>query len=1092
MSCKFIVRAILILISGLLCLTATLAQVVTATLTGSITDSSGASVPNASVKVTDNATGVVRSTRTSTEGVYNVAYLNPGVYLVEVDAPGFKKYSQDNVRLEVSTTARLDATLTPGSANETVTVTAEVPALQTDRAEVAKNFASQSVVELPVANRNFQALAGLVAGVAPPVQNFTTSEDPQGTTFFNANGQGNSSNNTIVDGVDNTNPTLGLSIYLPSPEVVEEVHVSTSNYSAEFGRVGGAVVNATTKSGTNGLHGSLWEFNRVSALLARDFFNKDTQPKPGYTRNEFGAAAGGPVVKDKTFFFGAYQGRYVRQSTTSTNTVPASSAWLNGNFSAVPQLSLYDPNTGNPDGTGRQPFSNNVVPVNRISPISKQLLQYFPQPNLPGFLNNYVINVPFSYNGNSYDARVDHNFSERTKVFAKMNTSRYEVVQGSVMPAAVGDGTTARDYTITGALNLTHGFNPSLLTELRFGYNRYRTNVQGTDMTTVTNAKLGIANPNPDPISTTGMGRINISGMPAIGTPVVYPLINTDNLFEVVDTWSKLTGKHVLKWGAEIHRNRMDRFQPQGLNFGPRGLFNFNPGTTQLNGGPGLGPYGSVVNSFAAFLIGATDQTGRTYMPITPTNRQTQFAAFLQDSYQLTRKLTLDVGLRYEYYSPVTPLYKGGASNYDPYTNTLLIAGYGDINLATGVDAQALNMAPRFGFAYRLSNKQVVRGGYGISYWTGRFGFTGGTLSTQFPTIFNVQQGNTGDFIVDGSFTTLPVVQFVEVPANGRITPAPNQGFFVIPSRNRLPYVQNYNFTYQRDLGHDIVFDVGYVGNLGRQLPFNRALNAAAPGTGSAGRPFNVLFGHSADVSLRADGINSNYNSLQTNLTKRFSHGLTFTLAYAFSKSLDVGNDQPGFTDNLDLKRQYGPSGFDRTHMITASHLYELPFGKGKPLLSRNRAASLILGGWQLNGIFRFATGTPFTATADATSCNCPGNNQFADAIAPITYLGGIGPGQPWFSTSSFAAPAPNRFGTAGRNTIRGPRLTNYDLSVFRLFTISERIRLEYRSEFYNLTNTPHFANPSGTATSATFGIISSTLSGYGNRQMQMALRLKF
>jgi hypothetical protein len=721
MSRNCIASKIALITVGLLCVPAVFAQVVTATLTGSITDSSGASVPNATVKVTENATGVVRSTRTSVDGVYNVPYLNPGVYLVEVDAAGFKKYSQDNVRLSVSTTARLDATLTPGSANETVTVTAEAPALQTDRAEVARNFVTQSVAELPVANRNFQALAGLVAGVAPPVQNFTTSEDPQGTTFFNANGQGNSSNNTIVDGVDNTNPTLGLSIYLPSPEVVEEVHVSTSNYSAEFGRVGGAVVNATTKSGTNAIHGSVWEFNRVAALLGRDFFNKDTQPKPGYTRNEFGAAGGGPIVKDKTFFFGAYQGRYLRQSSTTTNTVPASSAWFTGDFSGVPQLALFDPSTGNPDGTGRQPFPNNIVPANRISPISKQLLQYFPQPNVPGFLNNYVLNVPFRYNGNSYDARVDHNFSERTKIFAKMNTSRYEVVQGAVMGPIVGDGTTANDYTITGALNLTHGFSPTLLTELRFGYNRYRTNVQGTDMATVTNAKLGIANPNPDPISSTGMGRININGMPGIGTPVVYPLINTDNLFEVVDTWSKLKGKHVLRWGLEVHRNRMDRFQPQGLNFGPRGLFNFNPGVTQLNGGPGLGPYGSVVNSFAAFLIGAPDQTGRTYMPITPTNRQTQFAAFFQDSYQVTHKLTLDIGLRYEYYSPVTPRYKGGASNYDPYTNTLLIAGYGDINLATGVDAQALNMAPRVGFAYRLSGKQVIRGGYGISYWTGRF-----------------------------------------------------------------------------------------------------------------------------------------------------------------------------------------------------------------------------------------------------------------------------------------------------------------------------------------------------------------------------------
>jgi hypothetical protein len=497
------------------------------------------------------------------------------------------------------------------------------------------------------------------------------------------------------------------------------------------------------------------------------------------------------------------------------------------------------------------------------------------------------------------------------------------------------------------------------------------------------------------------------------------------------------------------------------------------------------------VNAFAAFLIGATDQTGRTYMPITPTNRQTQFAAFGQDTYQVTRKLTLDLGLRYEYYSPVKPRYKGGASNYDPYTNTLLIAGYGDVNLATGVDPQSLNFAPRVGFAYRLTDRQVIRGGYGISYWTGRFGFTGGTLSTQFPTIYNVQQGNTGDFMVDGTFNSLPVTQFIDIPSNGHITPAPNQAFFVVPSRNRLPYVQNFNLTYQRELGNGISFDVGYVGSLGRQLPFNRALNAAAPGTGSAGRPFFQLFQHSADVSLRAGGVNSNYNALQANLSKRFSQGYMFTVAYTYSKSLDVGSDQPGFTDNLDLKRQYGPSNFDRTHMLTVSHLYELPFGKSKRLLSQGPAA-MVLGGWQLNGIFRLATGTPFTASADATSCNCPGNGQFADAISPVTYLSGIGPGQPWFSTASFAAPGPNRFGTVGRNTIRGPRLTNYDLSIFRIFSITERVKLEYRAEFYNLTNTPHFANPSGSQTSATFGIISSTLSGYGNRQMQMALRLKF
>lgn len=1067
------------------------AQIVTATLTGTVTDASGASVPGASVRVTEASTGATRSTTTTSDGVYNIPYLSPGKYRLEVDAHGFKRFQQNNVELNVSTTARIDATLATGDASETITVTAEAPPLQTDRAEVARNFNQQTITELPIANRNFQAVAGLVAGVSPPVQSFTSSEDPQGTTFFNANGQGNSSNNTIVDGVDNTNPTLGLSIYLPNPEVVDEVHVSTSNYTAEFGRVGGALVNATTRGGTNNFHGSLWEFNRVAALAARDFFNVTGRQKPGYTRNEFGATFGGPIVKDKTFFFGAYQGRYLRQSSTSTNTLPGADVQT-GNFGAIPGLALYDPATGNPDGTGRQPFAGNVIPDSRISPISKKLIARFPQANVAGLLNNFVTNIPYAYNGNSYDGRVDHYFTEQTKVFAKFNTSKYSVTQGAILGNEIGDGTVAKDYTVTASVNLTHGFSPTMLTELRLAYNRYRTNVQGIDTTTVTNDNLGIANPNPDSISSNGMANISIGGMPGIGTPVYYPLVNTDNLFEAVDTWSKISGKHVFKWGAEVHRNRMDRFQPQGLNLGPRGLFQFTPGTTQLRGGPGLGAYGSFENAFPSFLLGAPDETSRTYMPITPTNRQTQVAGFIQDTYQITRRLTLDIGIRYEFYSPVTPRYKGGASNYNPADNTLLVAGYGGVDLATGVSPQTLNFAPRVGFAYRIGERTVVRGGYGISYWTGRFGFTGGTLSTQFPVIYNIQNGNTGDYIVDGTFASLPPVQTVPIPSNGVIDPAPNQAFFVIPTKNSLPYVQSYNLTIQRDLGHGFTADVGYIGNLGRQLPYNQSLNVAAPGMGAAGLPFYVAFGRSAAVSRRANGVNSNYNSFQTNLAKRFSHGYTFTVAYAFSKSLDVGSNQPGFVDNLDLSRQYGPSDFDQTNLLTISHLYELPFGKGKAFANENRLAAALLGGWQINGIYRLATGTPFTGRADATACNCPGNGNFADALSPAKTLGGVGPGQPWFTTSSFGVPAPNTFGDAGRNTIRGPRLSNYDFSVFRNFALTERFKLEYRAEFYNLSNTPHFSNPNNTVTSGTFGIISGTLNGYGNRQVQMALRLKF
>jgi hypothetical protein len=925
------------------------------------------------------------------------------------------------------------------------------------------------------------------------VQNFTSLEDPQGTTFFNANGQGNSANNTIVDGVDNTNPTLGLSIYLPNPEVVQEVNVTTSNYSAEFGRVGGAVVNVITRSGTNDFHGSAWEFNRVAALTARDFFDQDGQPKPGLTRNEFGVTFGGPIKKDKAFFFFGYQGRYLRQSSTNTATVPEP-AYLSGNFSSVPGLALYNPNTGNADGTGRTPFLNNVLPPSLLSPIALKLNQYLPAPNLPGLENNYVVNVPYSYDGNQYDARVDYSFTEQTKLSAIFNTSHYTVQQNGVLGNIVSDSDIGKDYTITGIVNFTHAFNPTLLTEVRLGYNRYRTDVNGVDMTTITNQKLGIANPNPDPISSQGFANIDINVMPELGnTQYYYPLVNTDNLMEVVDTWSKTLTRHTLKWGGELHRNRMDRFQPQGLNLGPRGLFYFNPGTTQLNGGPGLGPYGTLYNSVASYLLGATDQTSRTYMPITPTNRQWQIAGFIQDKYQVTSKLTLDLGLRFEYYSAIVPRYAGGASNYDPSSNTLLVAGYGGVDLATGVSSQWIP-EPRVGFAYRLNDKSVLRGGYAISGWTGRFGFTGGTLSTQFPVIYNVQDGNTGDYKVDGTFSSLPVVPFTPIPSNGLINPAPNQAFFVVPFTNRLPYVENYNFTYERQLLPTMSFNVGYVGALGRELPYYRELNAAAPGAGTAGLPLNSMFGRTASTQLRADGVNSNYNALQINVTKRFSQGFSFTLAYALSKSLDEGSNQPGVIDNLDLSRQYGPSDFDQTHLLTISHIYELPFGKGKPFLNNGGIAAHILGGWQLNGIFRLATGTPFTATADATACNCPGNSNgnYADALTPVQTLGGIGPGQPWFSTSSFAVPSPNTFGNAGRNSIRGPGLKNYDFSLFRRFSITERFKLEFRGEFYNLTNTPHFSNPDGNVNHGTFGTISSTLSGYGNRQIQTALRLLF
>jgi len=1063
-------------------------QAVSATLVGTVTDVSGAVVPEAQVTIVEMQTGVRRRLMSNQEGQYTQTFLPPGIYEVEVEKEGFKKVSRGKIQVQVASTVRVDFRLEPGTITETVQVTAESPLLQSDRSDVNRTITSQTVRELPVANRSFQALVGLLPGVTPPIANFTALEDPQRTTFYQANGQGNSANNVQVDGVDNNNPTLGLTIYIPPAESVQEVNISTSNFNAEFGRAGGAVMNVITRGGTNQFHGSLFHFHRNTKLRARNFFNFVPQPKPSFVRNQFGGTFGGPIQRNKTFFFGSIQGTLEHRSTTQLSTVP-DAAWRGGDFAGVTGLTLYDPLTA-PAGAGRTPFAANRIPQSRIHPIASRLTSFIPATNLGGLVNNLVGNVPFKNDGYNYDGRVDHNFNERNSVFLKYNYSPYSVAQNALLGFKVGDGVASTARTHTVALNYNRQWSPTLLMEARFGYNRYFVDVNGNNIDDTLAGELNLRNPFPDPISSRGLPRYDVGGMPGMGVPVVYPLINTDNLFNWVNTWSKNINRHTMKWGADIRRIRADRFQPQGLNFGPRGRFQFNPGTTAIQGAA-LGPFGTLGHSYAAFLVNAPDLTSRTFQTVTPTNRVTQAFFFFHDSWVVSPKLTLDLGLRYEAHSTVKPRYAGGASNYDPNANRLVVAGFGDIGLSTNVDYDPNNFAPRVGFAYKLSQKAVLRGGYGISYYTGRFGFTGGTLSTQFPVIYNVQNGVANDFRIDGSMDTIVPVPIQAIPQNGIISPAPNQAFFTIPKNTPIPFVHSYSLTYQRELGRGIVMDAGYAGTLGRRLPSQRELNHALPGTGAAGLRFNQAFGRTVSVAERANHYNNNYNALQVNVQKRFANGLQFGVAYTWSKVLSVQDDQGGFVIAADVRRNYGPTSFDRNQMFVVNHIYELPFGPGKKYF-QSGAGKWLIGGWQLNGILRAVSGSPFNITADAGPCNCPGNGQFADVVGPFKKLGGVGPGQRFFDTTAFAAPAPNRFGNATRNLGRGPNLANYDFSIFRNFDLREGWRLEFRTEFYNLTNSPQFANPVGNANAGNFGQITGTIANTGEREVQFALRLRF
>ena len=516
-------------------------------------------MPNATVTVTALSTGAVQTTTTTDAGTYNLTYLGPQTYSVRVEKSGFKTFSADNIILSVATTVRVDAALTPGNVSETVTVSAQNTLLETENAEVGRNLTSQTVTELPVVNCDVHQLAATLAGVGPPSGGDPGLNNPGATTSFNANGITTAANNSIMDGTENREMILGGTIFSPAPELVEEVRVTTSNYAAEFGRAGGASVNIVTKGGTNTFHGAAYEFNRVAALAARNFFNV-SGPKPGLTRNEFGGVLSGPIKKNKTFFLGAYRGIREINSTFTTSTVPTQS-WINGNFSAVPGLALYDPQTGNPDGSMRTPFPNNVIPHSRMNPAALKINQYFPAVNLPsqgsslGLVNNYAVPVPSRILQHSIDGRVDHYFSDDTKMFVRINGTWANDLSGSVLPNTIGNGLLSNNGTIDALSNVTHTFSPTLLSELRLSFSRYVFNVFGIP-TPLSNQALGISDPTPTALSTTGIASIAINGFAAIGEPTNYPAIYTSNVFSVSNTWTKTAGKHVFKWGGLVTRYR--------------------------------------------------------------------------------------------------------------------------------------------------------------------------------------------------------------------------------------------------------------------------------------------------------------------------------------------------------------------------------------------------------------------------------------------------------------------------------------------------------------------------------------------------------
>jgi len=1094
-------------------------QAVTGSLVGTVTDSSGGSVPGGKVTLTETNTGVSRTTTTNESGNYTFSELPPGTYTVAAEQTGFKRASRAGVDVAVNSTGRVDLTLQPGQITETIEVTGAAPMLQTERADTGRSMESKVVQDVPIGtSHNFQSLSILVPGSSRIESQHSAFFNPQTSYATRFNGQSRLGNNLQLEGVDDNERTGLLQVLIPPQEAIQSVNISTSDYDAELGRATGGAINVILKSGTNQYHGEAYEFNRVSALSARNFFDS---ARGHFTYNYFGGTFGGPIKRNRTFFFGDYLRIEDHSSNNDRLTLPTADE-RTGNLSVAPTV-IYDPTTGDPNtGAGRTPFGGNIIPSTKINAISAKILSLIPLPNLPGLTNNYFVTSPFYRNTDQFDAKVDHNQTDNDRFSIRYSYSRpvtfdaavYGIYGGPRGTGGAGFEGTGVQGTHSGAINYDHIFSPTLITEARFGVNRYRNDAQQVGYGQKTSDALGVPGVNQSDFTSGpfGVQLDNFGNSPFFGFSASLPWIRAETNVLFTNVWTKTKGNHTIKFGFDMRRVRDDLLQTQ--TFSPRGLFHFKVDQTSN----GVAPT-SFGNSMASFLLDVPGETGRDLPIIFPAYRAWEFFAFVQDKWVVTPKLTVDIGLRWEFYPPATPAHSGGFSQYNPTNNTLVIAGVGNNPSDLGLDRHYKDFAPRLGIAYRLTEKTVIRTGFGISYAP----FPDNTYAYNFP----VKQNNAYEpncsicpaVLPNGQVTTFqngfPPATPAVIPSNGIITnPDTSQVYFQVNPHFREPYVESWNFAIQRSLPFNLVFDIAYVGNHGVDQPANYNLNASTTiGADVQGQPEYLPFGRKANTELRYVGYSSMYHGLQLKLDKRFSNGFAMTTAYTFSKAMGYQSEDSFLEFFIDQRRNWQRLNFDRKHFFVQSYVYELPFGKGKQHL-QSGPASWILGGWQVNGVLQIASGAPLGNNGgtiafpySAAGLKAPGNQNTVNHFGPIHVLYGDGFGSPWFdntkcsasvTTNCFAPPAPLQFGNLGPNVIDGPGYWNLDASLFRNFEINERWHLQFRAEAFSVVNTPQWGQPNTDYTSANFGLITGLANqlpggqGGGARQIQLGAKLTF
>lgn len=1101
------------------------AQTLYGSLVGTVTDASGAAVPNVTVTVTNKETNLVRAVTTNDSGQYNVTTVQPGTYSVKVVGNGFRPAQEDNVAVSANSQARVNIALQVGSVNESVLVSAQAQVLQTDRAEVRNEITTKTLTDVPVpGQRNYQALFITIPGISPPSQPHSIPSNPSRAMQFSANGTNTAANNTRIDGASATNIWLPhIASYVPALESIETVNIVTNSFDAEQGLAGGAAVNVMIRSGSNDLHGAAFAYHMGNWSQSRNFFLPSNQDIPKFVYNQFGGRIGGHIIKDKLFYFTSYEGTTDRRFSSGFYTVP-DAAMRTGDLSrAGTGIVIYDPGSVTSDGSGRVPFAGNQIPADRIDATAKRLLALLPLPNINtnGVLtNNYYSGARYLFDRHTVDSKVNWNISDKWTSYGRLSWLKFDTTQGTAFGPGiggppVGGGNPGAGYggTWTGTLATTYTVTPTFIVDAYFGYTLMDSNVEQPGLgENIGRDQLGIPGTNGTRRFESGFPGFGIGSFTVFGSTESYmPYFRHDPQFQYVANANWTKGSHNIRFGVDIYRLALNHTQPEFASGGTSsaaGRLDFGQGPTQarING---VTTAGNDYNAFASFLLGRVTGGGRLLqVPDEYSTRTAMYSAYVRDQWQVNRKLTLNFGTRYEYF-PMPTRADRGMERYDFATNEMLVCGTASIPKDCGTKVSKLLFSPRIGVAYRLSDRTVVRSGFGLNWdpWN-----LARPLRTNFP-ILVVNNLQTPDSL--GWATTLtqglPQVPVPQVGSNGRLLLPTSYAVNTTDDSYKRGYILSWNATVERQLGKGFVGQVGYVANRSVNIAGVVNVNAGQViGAGRNGQPLFQKFGRQAETNLVDNWSYSTYHSLQAQLNRRFSNGVQIGAAYTWSKVIGFccNNDNNGgpripAISYLDLNRSV--LDFDRTHNLQITGVVELPFGRGKKFLSSGIGAA-VAGGWQLNTLTSFLSGLPVSVTSDAGSLNMPGSTQRADQVKPeVQKLGGIGRGTPYFDPFAFQRVTTARFGNAGFNSLRGPGWFNSDLGLFRQFSVNERVNLQFRAEAFNWTNTPKFNNPSsainslqlnpdGTFRGGVFEITGTNSLGrdVGDRIFRLGLRLAF